>query len=464
MNLKSKRAKLVTAVVVVSALAATPAIAELIGAGDIDGTPRIMLSGGSDTTYAMQVRLNTIYNEAPGCYQTILSGAATSNFGKCLAADGKTPVAAPALSDSIVNAQHDAVVELFPIGSGNGIKQLLDGGVTSGVPALAFARSSRALAAGNETKYLNSTAYAADGISWFHFTKIDNKATFHAVLKTLTLAQLASVFSGKTTTWNELAPTDKILGVMAAYKTTVNGKETVVKAGINNGNPETDLSKKYVTYRPLKVFFAQDGSGTRSSWDSALKAGDATYAAAAQVNDGTGACVNFCRIFENNAASIPVADAEKAFYFYSYGRFTQRNTDLVASKVITTKEYPAYDSSKKTGGMVGNSTGRKNWADALGQIAGIDVNPDTVLTKTFPANRMVYLITRQNPVPTVKNYVNFLCSATMDTAVAANGQKVRAAIDAAIKAEGFIPLAKAIDGGLDNSPAQSYCRTTVATG
>ncbi|NDB18797.1 MAG: hypothetical protein EB027_06005, partial [Actinobacteria bacterium] len=184
MNLKSKRAKLVTAVLAVTALAASPAIAELVGAGDIDGTPRVMLSGGSDTTYAMQVRLGTIYNEAPGCYQTILSGAATSNFGKCLAADGKTPVSAPALSDSIVNPQHDTMVELFPIGSGNGIKQLLDGGVTPGVPALAFARSSRALAAGNETKYLNSTAYAADGISWFHFTKIDNKASSHAALKT----------------------------------------------------------------------------------------------------------------------------------------------------------------------------------------------------------------------------------------------------------------------------------------
>lgn len=460
MNLKSRRVKIAGAFIAASALVATPAIAELIGAGDIDGTPRIMLSGGSDTTYAMQVRLNTIYNEAPGCYQTILSGASTSNFGKCLAADGKTPVAAPELSDSVVNPQHDTVVELFPIGSSNGIKQLLDGGATAGVPALAFSRSSRALAAGNETKYLNSTAYAADGISWFHFTKADNKATSHAALQTLTLGQLASVFSGKTKTWNELMPTDKILGVMAAYTTTVNGKVTTVKAGLNNGNPETDLSKKYVTYRPLKVFFAQDGSGTRSSWDSALKAGDSTYSAAAQVNDANSVCVNFCRIFENNAAAIPTQDAEQAIYFYSYGRYTQRNVDLK----LSTKVYLPYDATKKTGGMVGNSTGRTNWADAVGQIAGINVNPDTILAKTFPANRMVYLITKQNPVPTVKNYVNFLCSATMDTAKAANGLSARSQIEAAIKAEGFVPLNKALDGGLDNVPASSYCRSTVATG
>lgn len=460
MNLKFKRAKLVTAVVAATALAASPAIAELIGDGQIDGTPRVMLSGGSDTTYAMQVRLNTIYNEAPGCYQTILSGAALSNFGKCLEVDGKTPASAPALSNTVVNAQHDTVVELFPIGSGNGIKQLLDGGVTPGVPALSFARSSRALAAGNETKYLNSTAYAADGISWFHFTKVDNKVTQHASLQTLTLGQLASVFSGKTTTWNELMPADKILGVMAAYTKLVNGKSTVIRAGINNGNPETDLSKKYVTYRPLKVFFAQDGSGTRSSWDSALKAGDSTYSAAPQVNDSNGVCLNFCRIFENNATAISATDAPLAIYFHSYGRFTQRNVDLKLSSAV----FAPYDPVKKTGGMLGNSTGRTNWADHIGQIAGINVNPDTILAKTFPANRMVYLITKQNPVATVKNYVNFLCSATMDTAKAANGLSARSQIEAAIKAEGFVPLAKAIDGGLDNSPAQSYCRTSVATG
>ena len=259
-------------------------------------------------------------------------------------------------------------------------------------------------------------------------------------------------------------PADKVLGVMAAYTTTVNGKVTTVRAGINNGNPETDLSKKYVTYRPLKVFLAQDGSGTRSSWDSALKAGDATYAAAAQLNDANGNCLNYCRIFENNATAIPVADGESAFYFYSYGRYTQNNKDLVANKVITVKEYPGYDAAKKTGGMIGNSTGRKLWADALGQIAGIDVNPDTVLAKTFPANRMVYLITKQNPAPTVKNYVNFLCSATMDTAKSPSGLGIRSLIESAIKAEGFIPLAKAVDGGLDNSPAMSYCRSTVATG
>jgi len=461
-NLKSKRAKIVAAVAVASALAATPAIAELIGAGDVDGTPRVMLSGGSDTTYAMAVRLDAIYNEAPGCYQTIITGVSTSNFGKCL--NGTTPTSAPALSDTVVNPQHDTVSQLFPIGSGNGIKQLLDGGVTAGVPNLAFARSSRALAAGNETKYLNSTAYAADGISWFHFTKVDNKATSHAALKTLTLAQLAGVYKGSITTWNELMPTDKVLGVMAAYTTVVNGKSTVVRAGVNNGNPETDLSKKYVNYRPLKVFLAQDGSGTRSTWDTAVKAGDSTYAAAAQVNAGDGTCLNFCRIFENNASLIPTADAEKAFYYYSYGRYTQRNTDLLNAGTITSKQYVPFTSGKAGTGMAGNSTGRTNWTDAIGQIAGIDVNPETVLAKTFPANRMVYVITKQNPAATVKNYINFLCSATMDTAVSATGSKIRPLIEGAIKAEGFIPLSKALDGGLDNVPAQSYCRSTVATG
>ena len=455
MNLFSKRhAKVVGAIIAAGALVASPAIAELIGAGDIDGTPRVMLAGGSDTTYAAAVKLDALYNEAPGCYQTVNSGASLSNFGKCVVTGGTTPVAAPALSDSVVNPQHDVVSELFPIGSGNGIKQLLDGGATAGVPALSFARSSRSLAAGNETKYLNSSAFAADGISWFHFTKVDNKATAHAALNTLTLAQLAGVYKGSIKSWNELMPTDKVLGVMNAYNATVNGKVTTVKAGVANGNPETDASKLYVNYRPIKVFMAQDGSGTRSTWDSGVKAGDATYAAAAQVNDPTtGACLNFCRIFENNAALIPTADAGNAFYYFSYGRYTQRNTDLkLVAKVYT------------PGGTVGNSTGRTNWADSLGQIAGNTVSPTTILAKTFPINRFLYLITKQNPAATVKNYVNFLCSATMDTALGANGLPLRPQIEAALKAEGFVPLAKAVDGGLDNNPAQSYCKTTVATG
>ena len=450
MNLTSKRrAKIAGAVFIATALVATPAIAGLLNSGALDGTPNALLSGGSDTTYAAMNKIDTIYNEAPGCNNTIVTGVSLSNYGHCLS--GSTNASPAALSDSNINVQHDTVIELYPIGSGNGIKQLLDGGATSGVPALSIARSSRALAAGNETKYLNSSAFAADGISWFHFTKVANKATAHTALKTLTLAQLAGIHKGSITTWNELMPTDKSLGVMKAYTATVNGKTTTVKAAVNNGNPETDKSKLYVNYLPIKVFFAQEGSGTRTTWDSGIKAGDSTYAAAAQV-DSDGVCVNFCRIFENNASAISAADAPRAFYSYSYGRYTQRNTDLGAAN----KGYTA-------GAMAGNSTGQTNWNDALGQIAGIDVNATTILGKTFPVNRFLYAITKQNPTAVVKNYVNFLCSATMETAVS-NGKTVRSQIEAALKSEGFVPLTKAIDGGLDNTPAQSYCRTTVATG
>jgi ABC-type phosphate transport system substrate-binding protein len=450
-NLTSKRrAKFAGAVFIATALVATPAIAGLLNAGTLDGTPNVLLSGGSDTTHAAMDKIDMIYNEAPGCNNTIITGVSLSNYGHCLS--GATNANPAALSDTNINVQHDTVVELYPIGSGNGIKQLLDGGATTGVPALSIARSSRALAAGNETKYLNSSAFAADGISWFHFTKVANKATAHAALKTLTLAQLAGVYKGSITTWNELMPTDKSLGVMAAYTATVNGKTTTVRAGVANGNPETDKSKLYVNYLPIKVFLAQDGSGTRSTWDAGVKAGDSTYAAAAQVNDANAVCVNFCRIFENNAAAISATDAPGAFYYYSYGRYTQRNTDLGTAN----KGYTA-------GAMAGNSTGQTNWNDAVGQIAGIDVNPTTILAKTFPVNRFLYAMTKQNPTAVVKNYINFLCSATMETAVA-NGKTVRSQIEAALKSEGFVPLTKAIDGGLDNSPAQSYCRTTVATG
>ena len=454
-NIRSRK-RTTIALAVAGALVALPALAAVSNSGDLNGQSQVLLGGGSDTTYVMHNAIDRIYNEAPGCYQTVTS-TSVGNFGKCLSVGGsQTPVAPQALSDSNINVQHDTIAQLYPVGSGNGIKQLLDGGLSDGVPVLSFARSSRALAAGNETKYLNSSAFAGDAISWHHFTKIDNKATAHAALKNLTLAQLAGIYRGTITTWNELMPTDKALGLLNAYVKVVNGRNVTVAKGLNNGNPETDKSKLYVYYRPIKVYFGQDGSGTAGTWHAALKAGDSSYSgngAPAQYADDLTTCVNFCRVFENDASYIPIADAPLSIYFYSYGRYT--NNNISQSPAIKGYTY---------GAMAGNSTGRKNWTDALGQIGGVDVTATTILSKTFPVNRFVYVITKQNPVATVKNYVNFLCSASMDTAKDHYGKTIRPQIEAAIKAEGFVPLTKALDGGLDNVPAMSYCRTTVATG
>lgn len=438
--------KIITIAAIISMIS-IPALALTNFSGELDGKPQIILSGGSDTTYALHNAVDRIYNEAPGCVNTITT-AATSDLGKCLI-NGTTPVLPPSFSDLYTNVQHDTVVQLYPVGSSNGIKQLLDGGITDGVPALDLARSSRALKTGNETKYLNSTAFAADGISWFHFTKVNKITTKHATVTNLTMQQLAAIYKGNVKSWNELAPNDKVLGVMKAYNKIVNGKSTTIKAGIANGNPETNPALLYVTYVPLKVYFGQDGSGTSSTWHTAMTIGDSSYAG----NGKTADADNYIRIMENDASQIPVADAPYAIYFYSYGRYTQRNADQ-----------GALNKGYVYGAITGNSTARANWSDALGTINGLKVSSETILSKTFPINRSLFLITKQNPKKTVKAYIRFLCSAEMDTAIGANGQPIRPQINNALKAEGFISLTKAIDGGLDNDPSMSYCRTTVATG
>jgi len=80
-NLSSKRRwKIAGAVLAAATLVATPAVAELVGDGAFDGTPRVMLAGGSDTTYDAAVKIDKLYNGAPGCYNTV-NGAALTNLG-----------------------------------------------------------------------------------------------------------------------------------------------------------------------------------------------------------------------------------------------------------------------------------------------------------------------------------------------------------------------------------------------
>ena len=180
------------------------------------------------------------------------------------------------------NPYNDMATEEAPLGSSNGIQQLEDqgahgaGATSSGDPInvadnQSFARSSRALKS-SDIEGMNFTAYAEDGVTWFHYLKA--KATTVAAntpsetIKTLTTAQLLGIYDGTYTNWNQVG------------------------------------SK---TSAPIVVFSAQEGSGTQSTWKTFL--GIDPSAATNQVNcytptGGTKTCVGPAVIFENEDAQI----------------------------------------------------------------------------------------------------------------------------------------------------------------
>jgi ABC-type phosphate transport system substrate-binding protein len=435
----SRAWKIAGVAVAAAAVAVAPAMASLNNT-TLDGKSVILTTAGSDTTFGAALNFSRIYNELPGCDVTVFSGQATATYGSCTntAAGSNTFNTTPATG---ANPQHDSVVDEFPIGSGSGAKLVGDANiVTSHGLSVDLGRSSSTPAT-----TLNAIAFAKEGVSWFHFTKVAGKATAHTSVTNLTPAQLADVYSGTFTTWNELAPTDPKLGAMKAYTKTVDGKVVAVKAGVTNGNPETDKSKLYVNYLPLVVYSAQDGSGTRKMWDGFMTTAKTGFTLTA----------NAKKIFENNADPIVTnGDAANAIFYFSTARYAYRNG--IALNSGNNKGYAF-------GNVSGNSTNRAAYTDTLGNVNDVAPTTATIKAGTFSFGRFLFFSTRKVASASVKNYVRFLCSADMDTATDAYGATIRPQIDKAIQSEGFIKLdLNPADKDLDGNVASTYCKTTLA--
>jgi hypothetical protein len=122
-----------------------------------DESNDLVLSGGSDTTYGVQVLLNNLYNGSAGCERQITNGGPSQD--KCK--PGQTPAAGP-----FANWDHDVVTQVFPTGSSAGIGCLLPALPATVGPCnqpLDTARSSRAINAG-EAATLSQFAFARDAI------------------------------------------------------------------------------------------------------------------------------------------------------------------------------------------------------------------------------------------------------------------------------------------------------------
>ena len=316
--------------------------------------------------------LDHLYNGSLGC--TTIGTPQALNF-KCYTPD-------PVGTVKTENYYHDVVSEEYPFGSSVGVSQLC----AQGQPAVAhidFARSSRAGRTG-DCPGLQFIAFARDGISWSTFN------TGHSAgVTNLTQAQLNGIFVSCTITeWGQI-----------------------------NGNASD--------HTPIKVYTAQDGSGTRAAWDGF-------------VGGNSASCPGTTKIFENNAQPIiDAGDQGVAIYPYSFGRWVENG---------------------------GQGT-------TLGSVNGVAVNATTIANGTFPFGRFLYNVVR-NSTSSLKQsadtkfYLNpttgWLCKDNPKHAVNPfTHNNYRTDIESAITDNGFVPLPVGpIGGGVVGS---SHCRVTSYT-
>lgn len=388
--------------------------------------------GGSDTTETMMNRLQVLFNESPGC---VLTGTPQNLDGRCFDFDAATSgiqeqyqVDAAGNPTDAANTDHDVTFGYAAVGSGTGITQLAQRG-NAGVQVIDVARSSRAPRA-TDADGLRFFAYAKDAIPWVRFpgAPAQNVASLSQV-------QIRNVFSG-------CAP-----AAQPEIDKTANG-------GNNNGIADWgDVGG--VTGAPIVVWAAQDGSGTRSTFDGFLGSGQSsTNCIPAQYRDNSLANGER-RIFENNAA--PIRDAEpvdcaveipspadpsnpcapNSIFYYSIGRYAQTGGETAILGNITVNGTP---------------------------VAPTEAN---ILNDSYPFSRFVYNAIRNDTFGSglasnaVRNFASangFLCkSAAASATNPRTGLNFRTEVENIIRAEGFFPLPLGATGA---GGGNSHCRAT----
>ncbi len=411
---KGTKAALTGALLVGGLLSSTlPAVAD-VTPPPVAELQRNIIGSGSDTTYDLMKNLGKLYAGANGCATIWADSSLQPYNGACdpaTAASGNDTVTYPWVNDN-----HDLPFERYPVGSGNGIKELCRQGLT-GIHDVDFARSSSSLpATGSEAcSDLKYIAYAKDAVSWWHATKDKTgAATNTATIGSLTTAVLGGIYTGTYTNWNQL---NNVAGVKDV-----------------DGLDITDANANLLPDAPIVVYTVQAGSGTLSFWKGKVySSGTIVGTARSTVQEN-----NATPIFANN-------DESNAIYFYSFGRYRQ------AAGITDTNDY------------FGNSvaTAYPLAEDTLGKVNGIAPTPTTIQDSTFSYNRSVYNVLRYASEKTARFLAvdGFLCSADMETT---NDRLTTAAyrtlINSAILAEGFVPFAKGTTGG--SAIGSSYCRLT----
>jgi hypothetical protein len=392
--------------IVVGGLVASslPAAAVTTPPSTVDTT---LVGSGSDTTYDMMKALDKVYAGANGCATIWYSGETQPFNGTCSTNDLASGNGQDKINYPWVNDGHTVGTQRYPVGSGNGVKELCYQGLAN-IRNVDYARSSSSSA--TTCSNLTFVAYAKDAVSWWHATKDKTgAATTSAAIASMAKADLTKIFNGTYTKWSDL-----------------NGK-----AKDASGNLVTDLAE-----RDIKVYTVQAGSGTLSYWTSNIAAPKASSLTTVQ---------------ENTALPIYEAgDEADAIYFYSYGRY-KMNAGITGSP------------NSYFGNSVANTYPLAE--DALGKIDDVAPTNTSLVASSgaFPLARNVFNVLRYPSAETLKftGPSGFICSETIGAIKdRISGKTYRTLISDAIIAEGFVPLPSGTTGG--GQVGTSYCRVTAS--
>lgn len=415
-------------------------------APDLSSMDRTIVGSGSDTTYDLMMALDKVYNAANGC-ATIWSASASQPYnGQCDTADQASGNGSDKTSFPWVNDSHSVIKELYPVGSGNGQKELCRQHQPN-IRGVDFARSSSGPASGSTAENcsdLKYVAYAEDAVTWYHFTKNpDNSDTASSRIDSIDTTTLKAIFRGEITNWSALNGNPGVVDV--------NGNPFAVAPSAATPSPSPSTSDAPLA-APLPdtgivLYTAQTSSGTYSYWTNSARTNSATKMSAPSptpVASQTAAAI-YSTVQENFPAAIAYdGNTNNAIYFMSVGRYKQ-------NAGITDQE-DAYSTATS-----GGSKNAGGYADALGKINGIAPTVTNIAKGAdksagyFPFSRNVYNITRYASAAT-NAYVGpdgFLCKITNSTKDRIKQVGYRTLVENAIKAEGFAPLPVS---------AGSYCR------
>jgi len=382
--------------------------------------------GGSDTTEGVVNRLSLLYNESPGC---VLAGTPQNLDGRCFDFDSATAGIQEQYQNDAsgnptdkANTDHDVAFGYFAVGSGTGITQLTQRG-NAGVQVLDVARSSRAPRA-SDADGLRFFAFAKDAIPWVKFPGAPA-----AAVNSLTTAQITNVFSG-------CAP-----AVQPDVDKTANG-------GNNDGTADWgDIGG--VTSAPLVVWAAQDGSGTRSTFDGFLGSGKNSTNCIPTAKKDNNLANGERRIFENNAEPIVNSTAVDC-------------NDVAGSLASCTANSIFYYSIGRWNTSGGQTSILGSITVANNPVAPTEAN---ILNDSYPYARFVYNAIRNDTFASglasnaIRNFVSangFICKAAAASATnPKTNNNFRTDVENVIRGEGFIPLPIGPTGA---GGGNSHCR------
>jgi len=387
-------------------LAAAPAGATPPTGYGFDGTAHVIVGGGSDTTFHVQVDLTSVWNlsQKNGC---LLNTAVGPGLGDCVLTGSPE-------TNTLVNWQHDNVSHAPDVGSSAGIRSLNGmpgsggsttysyGGTVRPMPAGQvnvganttgllpdFARSSRgpqtsgassSAPTGNELDSNTFWGFAQDGIEIVTFNSRGAQVQARAGAGAITAPELVNIYNCTYDTWSDI--------------------------------PSLAIAPGSATDGPIVAWGMNPSAGTYASWNQYLiaaggaPAGFLANAAACVKPIQTGPTIysieNDIKPIVNSVATLSTAansvnNPANWIWWGSYGAFSA---------------YPATSKTVKAGTTV---------TAIAAPASGVLPSTSGILNNTYPIARTVYHVTRkaQADCPKTAGVCNF--TANPGPALAAGG-------------------------------------------